>query len=96
MVIQLAPSLPKTWDIKVMLMANRHCEDFDVTLQFSAVFLLTFLMLSTHNIRSLVRSKLFPELENRNPEEPPVEIKDPLPEKLRNSVVTSAAHLPAV
>uniref|UniRef100_A0A3Q0R3U4 Pecanex-like protein n=1 Tax=Amphilophus citrinellus TaxID=61819 RepID=A0A3Q0R3U4_AMPCI len=42
---------------------------------------------------SLVRSKLFPELENRNPEEPPVEIKDPLPEKLRNSVVTSAAHL---
>uniref|UniRef100_A0A3B4TL77 Pecanex-like protein n=1 Tax=Seriola dumerili TaxID=41447 RepID=A0A3B4TL77_SERDU len=35
---------------------------------------------------SLVRSKLFPELENRTPEEPPVEIKDPLPEKLRNSV----------
>uniref|UniRef100_A0AAX7V3M2 Pecanex-like protein n=1 Tax=Astatotilapia calliptera TaxID=8154 RepID=A0AAX7V3M2_ASTCA len=35
---------------------------------------------------SLVRSKLFPELENRNPEEPPVEIKDPLPDKLRNSV----------
>ncbi|GLD46807.1 pecanex-like protein 3 isoform X1 [Lates japonicus] len=35
---------------------------------------------------SLVRSKFFPELENRTPEEPPVEIKDPLPEKLRNSV----------
>ncbi|XP_051903089.1 pecanex-like protein 3 isoform X2 [Hippocampus zosterae] len=35
---------------------------------------------------SLVRSKLFPELENRTPEEPPVEIKDPLPEKLCNSV----------
>uniref|UniRef100_A0A3P8VS34 Pecanex-like protein n=1 Tax=Cynoglossus semilaevis TaxID=244447 RepID=A0A3P8VS34_CYNSE len=35
---------------------------------------------------SLVRSKLFPELENRTPEEPPVEIKDPLPEKLHNSV----------
>ncbi|XP_042354519.1 pecanex-like protein 1 isoform X1 [Plectropomus leopardus] len=35
---------------------------------------------------SLVQSKLFPELENRIPEEPPVEIKDPLPEKLRNSV----------
>uniref|UniRef100_A0A8D3D6M2 Pecanex-like protein n=1 Tax=Scophthalmus maximus TaxID=52904 RepID=A0A8D3D6M2_SCOMX len=35
---------------------------------------------------SLVRSKLFPELESRTPEEPPVEIKDPLPEKLRNSV----------
>ncbi|XP_076024488.1 pecanex-like protein 3 isoform X2 [Genypterus blacodes] len=35
---------------------------------------------------SLVRSKLFPELENRTPEEPPVEIKDPLPEKLRTSV----------
>ncbi|XP_037543932.1 pecanex-like protein 3 [Nematolebias whitei] len=35
---------------------------------------------------SLVRSKIFPELENRTPEEPPVEIKDPLPEKLRNSV----------
>lgn len=38
-------------------------------------------------IRSLVRSKIFPELENRTPEEPPVEIKDPLPEKLRNSLV---------
>uniref|UniRef100_G3QBP6 Pecanex-like protein n=1 Tax=Gasterosteus aculeatus aculeatus TaxID=481459 RepID=G3QBP6_GASAC len=35
---------------------------------------------------SLVKSKLFPELENRTPEEPPVEIKDPLPEKLRSSV----------
>ncbi|XP_076836804.1 pecanex-like protein 3 isoform X2 [Brachyhypopomus gauderio] len=35
---------------------------------------------------SLVRSKLFPELESRTPEEPPLEIKDPLPEKLRNSV----------
>ncbi|KAM8835125.1 pecanex-like protein 3 isoform 1-T1 [Synchiropus picturatus] len=35
---------------------------------------------------SLVRSKLFPEFESRAPEEPPVEIKDPLPEKLHNSV----------
>ncbi|CAB1333124.1 unnamed protein product [Coregonus sp. 'balchen'] len=35
---------------------------------------------------SLVRSKFFPELEGRTPEEPPLEIKDPLPEKLRNSV----------
>uniref|UniRef100_A0AAR2L1Y1 Pecanex-like protein n=1 Tax=Pygocentrus nattereri TaxID=42514 RepID=A0AAR2L1Y1_PYGNA len=35
---------------------------------------------------SLVRSKFFPELESRTPEEPPLEIKDPLPEKLCNSV----------
>uniref|UniRef100_A0A6Q2ZN15 Pecanex-like protein n=1 Tax=Esox lucius TaxID=8010 RepID=A0A6Q2ZN15_ESOLU len=35
---------------------------------------------------SLVRSKFFPELESRTPEDPPLEIKDPLPEKLRNSV----------
>uniref|UniRef100_W5LLP4 Pecanex-like protein n=1 Tax=Astyanax mexicanus TaxID=7994 RepID=W5LLP4_ASTMX len=35
---------------------------------------------------SLVRSKFFPELESRTPEEPPLEIKDPLPEKLRSSV----------
>uniref|UniRef100_A0A8C2J063 Pecanex-like protein n=1 Tax=Cyprinus carpio TaxID=7962 RepID=A0A8C2J063_CYPCA len=35
---------------------------------------------------SLVRSKFFPELESRTPEEPSLEIKDPLPEKLRNSV----------
>lgn len=49
----------------------------------------------TTYIRSLVRSKLFPELENRTPEEPPVEIKDPLPEKLRNSVVKISAHSPA-
>lgn len=34
-----------------------------------------------------MRSKFFPELESRTPEDPPVEIKDPLPEKLRNSVV---------
>lgn len=38
--------------------------------------------------RSLVRSKFFPELLGRTPEEPPLEIKDPLPEKLRNSVVS--------
>lgn len=43
-------------------------------------------------VRSLVRSKLFPELENRTPEEPPVEIKDPLPEKLHNSVVSITSH----
>ncbi|XP_053334236.1 pecanex-like protein 3 isoform X1 [Clarias gariepinus] len=35
---------------------------------------------------SFVRSKFFPELESRTSEEPPLEIKDPLPEKLRNSV----------
>uniref|UniRef100_A0A3Q3IVP0 Pecanex-like protein n=1 Tax=Monopterus albus TaxID=43700 RepID=A0A3Q3IVP0_MONAL len=35
---------------------------------------------------SLVRYRIFPELENRSQEEPPLEIKDPLPEKLRNSV----------
>ncbi|XP_041947591.1 pecanex-like protein 1 isoform X1 [Alosa sapidissima] len=35
---------------------------------------------------SFVRSKFFPELESRTPEDPPVEIKDPLPDKLRNSV----------
>lgn len=73
------------------------CEDFDDRFYLSVVFLVTLsFMLFTHNIRSLVRSKLFPELENRNPEEPPVEIKDPLPDKLRNSVVTTVAHQPAV
>lgn len=43
--------------------------------------------------RSLVRSKFFPELESRTPEEPPLEIKDPLPEKLRNSVVKSTLQM---
>ncbi|XP_051960505.1 pecanex-like protein 1 isoform X1 [Xyrauchen texanus] len=38
---------------------------------------------------SLVCSKFFPELESRSPEEPPLEIKDPLPEKLSNSVKES-------
>lgn len=52
----------------------------------------SFLYVLTSYIRSLVRSKLFPELENRTPEEPPVEIKDPLPEKLRNSVVKIIVH----
>uniref|UniRef100_A0A672PC59 Pecanex-like protein n=1 Tax=Sinocyclocheilus grahami TaxID=75366 RepID=A0A672PC59_SINGR len=44
------------------------------------------LVLSSEQAESLVRSKFFPELESRTPEEPPLEIKDPLPEKLRNSV----------
>ncbi|XP_062309131.1 pecanex-like protein 3 isoform X2 [Osmerus eperlanus] len=35
---------------------------------------------------SLIRSRFFPELDGRPPEDPPLEIKDPLPEKLRNSV----------
>lgn len=59
------------------------------------IFYLLIFFLLPPSIRSLVRSKLFPELENRTPEEPPVEIKDPLPEKLRNSVVKITAHRPA-
>lgn len=35
---------------------------------------------------SLVQSKLFPNNEDKNPEDPLSEVKDPLPEKLRNSV----------
>ncbi|XP_023690197.1 pecanex-like protein 3 [Paramormyrops kingsleyae] len=35
---------------------------------------------------SLIRSRFFPELDSRSPEEPPQGIKDPLPEKLRASV----------
>ncbi|XP_030637954.1 pecanex-like protein 1 [Chanos chanos] len=35
---------------------------------------------------TLIRSKFFPELDSRTPEEPSLEIKDPLPEKLLNSV----------
>uniref|UniRef100_A0A8C8VLU9 Pecanex-like protein n=1 Tax=Pelusios castaneus TaxID=367368 RepID=A0A8C8VLU9_9SAUR len=37
---------------------------------------------------SLVRTKLFPEFENRNVESPPAEVRDPLPEKLRGSLVS--------
>ncbi|XP_053331628.1 pecanex-like protein 1 isoform X4 [Spea bombifrons] len=35
---------------------------------------------------SLVQSKIFPNNEDKNPEDPLSEVKDPLPEKLRNSV----------
>ncbi|KAM4662611.1 pecanex-like protein 1 isoform 1-T1 [Discoglossus pictus] len=35
---------------------------------------------------SLVQSKIFPNNEDQNPEDPLSEVKDPLPEKLRNSV----------
>ncbi|XP_053881169.1 pecanex-like protein 1 isoform X4 [Malaclemys terrapin pileata] len=35
---------------------------------------------------SLVQSKIFPNSEDKNPEDPLSEVKDPLPEKLRNSV----------
>ncbi|KAM6464042.1 pecanex-like protein 1 isoform 5-T5 [Liasis olivaceus] len=35
---------------------------------------------------SLVQSKIFPTSEDKNPEDPLSEVKDPLPEKLRNSV----------
>lgn len=37
---------------------------------------------------SLVQSKMFPNSEDKNPEDPLSEVKDPLPEKLRNSVVS--------
>lgn len=39
-------------------------------------------------ISSLVQSKIFPNNEDKNPEDPLSEVKDPLPEKLRNSVVS--------
>ncbi|XP_075388110.1 pecanex-like protein 1 isoform X3 [Tenrec ecaudatus] len=35
---------------------------------------------------ALVQSKIFPKTEEKNPEDPLSEVKDPLPEKLRNSV----------
>ncbi|XP_078191402.1 pecanex-like protein 1 isoform X5 [Callithrix jacchus] len=35
---------------------------------------------------SLVQSRIFPKMEEKNPEDPLAEVKDPLPEKLRNSV----------
>lgn len=40
-----------------------------------------------HLSRSLIRTKLFPEFENHSVESPRVGIKDPLPEKLRSSLV---------
>ena len=35
-----------------------------------------------------MQSKIFPKTEEKNPEDPLSEVKDPLPEKLRNSVVS--------
>ncbi|XP_067877905.1 pecanex-like protein 3 isoform X2 [Heterodontus francisci] len=35
---------------------------------------------------ALIRSRFFPQLENRNPEDPLLEIQDPLPAKLKSSV----------
>lgn len=61
--------------------------DCQITLRLFVIDLIIFNLFLIRLLRSLVRSKLFPELENRTPEEPPVEIKDPLPEKLCNSVV---------
>ncbi|RXM93203.1 Pecanex-like protein 3 [Acipenser ruthenus] len=69
-------------------------DDLHVPVLFS-VFCGLLLALSYHLSRqssdptvlwSLIRSKFFPELEIRSPEDPTVEIKDPLPEKLLNSV----------
>uniref|UniRef100_A0A8C6Y0D2 Pecanex-like protein n=1 Tax=Naja naja TaxID=35670 RepID=A0A8C6Y0D2_NAJNA len=60
-----------------------------------SVFCGTLVALSYHLSRqssdpsvlfSLVQSKLFPTSEDKNPEDPLSEVKDPLPEKLRNSV----------
>lgn len=50
---------------------------------FQWVLFLPFFFLS-----SLVQSKFFPNSEDKNPEDPLSEVKDPLPEKLRNSVVS--------
>lgn len=38
---------------------------------------------------SLIQSKIFPHLRSKNPEDPLSEVHDPLPEKLRASVVSS-------
>uniref|UniRef100_A0AAY4DQW1 Pecanex-like protein n=1 Tax=Denticeps clupeoides TaxID=299321 RepID=A0AAY4DQW1_9TELE len=38
-------------------------------------------------LMSLIQSKLFPNVKEKNPEDPLSEVHDPLPEKLRNSVV---------
>uniref|UniRef100_A0A670I8Y5 Pecanex-like protein n=1 Tax=Podarcis muralis TaxID=64176 RepID=A0A670I8Y5_PODMU len=45
---------------------------------------------------SLVQSKLFPTSEDKNPEDPLSEVKDPLPEKLRNSVVSWLTFVPVL
>ncbi|XP_067847373.1 pecanex-like protein 1 isoform X4 [Heptranchias perlo] len=37
-------------------------------------------------LMSLVRSKIFPNTDDKNPEDPLAEVKDPLPEKLKQSV----------
>ncbi|XP_067895654.1 pecanex-like protein 1 isoform X5 [Heterodontus francisci] len=37
-------------------------------------------------LMSLVRSKIFPHTDDKNPEDPLAEVKDPLPEKLKQSV----------
>ncbi|XP_066574829.1 pecanex-like protein 3 isoform X2 [Amia ocellicauda] len=69
-------------------------DDLHVPVLFS-VFCGLLLALSYHLSRqssdptvlwSLIRSRFLPDLDSRSPEEPPLEIKDPLPEKLRNSV----------
>lgn len=38
---------------------------------------------------SLVQSKVFPNVKEKNPEDPLSEVQDPLPEKLRSSVVSN-------
>lgn len=35
-----------------------------------------------------MQSKIFPKTEEKNPEDPLSDVKDPLPEKLSNSVVS--------
>lgn len=37
-----------------------------------------------------MQSKIFPKTEEKNPEDPLSDVKDPLPEKLSNSVVSVA------
>ncbi|KAL4648172.1 pecanex-like protein 3 [Arapaima gigas] len=73
---------------------NAPWDDLHVPVLFS-VFCGLLLALSYHLSRQssdptvlwcLIRSRFFPELQSRNPEEPSLEIKDPLPEKLHNSV----------
>ena len=54
--------------------------------QVMNVFLIIFSFFKISS--SLVQSKIFPKTEEKNPEDPLSEVKDPLPEKLRNSVVS--------
>lgn len=88
------PALSTLSSLRVFIVWDIECFD----LMFEDLLLLDCTVVSLYFVNfnfvfcmcsSLVQSKVFPNVKEKNPEDPLSEVQDPLPEKLRSSVVSN-------